>query len=131
MSMGRLNINSNLTRMLDSTFAQRQELASSLKDYRIMADFDGLLVAIDKNHPVNLYVSDLPNGRMVGISVTGKSYDIDGFKCIWSIHLDTLRSRLHNVFPCWYERQLDKEGKGAIKDVIKFIKDNHPMNKGF
>ena len=120
-------MNSDLTRMLDSTFAQRQELASSLKDYRIMADFDGLLVAIDLNHPVNLYVSDLPNWRRTGISVTGKPFDIDGFKVIWSIHLDTLRSRLHNVFPCWYERQLDKEGKGAIKEVLKFIKDNHPM----
>ena len=122
-------MNSNLTRMLDSTFAQRQEYSSSLKDYRIMADFDGLLVAIDLNHPVNLYVSDLPNGRRTGISVTGRSYDIDGFKLVWAIHLDTLRSRLHNVCPCWYERQLDKEGKGAIKEVLKFIKDNHPMNK--
>ena len=119
-------MNSNLTRMLDSTFAQRQELASSLKDYRIMADFDGLLVAIDKNHPVNLYVSDLPNGRRVGVSVTGKTYDIDGFKVIWSIHLDALRSRLHDACPSWYESQLDKEGKGAIKEVLKFIKDNFP-----
>ena len=122
-------MNSNLTRMLDGTFAQRQEYASSLKDYKILSDFDGLLVAIDKNHPVNLYVSDLPNGRRTGISVTGRSYDIDGFKGIWEIHLDTLRSRLHNVCPCWYERQLDKEGKGAIKEVLKFIKDNHSMNK--
>ena len=119
-------MNSNLTRMLDGTFAQRQEYASSLKDYKILADFDGLLVAIDKNHPVNLYVSDLPNGRRTGISVTGKPYDIDGFKVVWAIHLDTLRSRLHNVCPCWYERQLDKEGKGAIKEVLKFIRDNHP-----
>ena len=123
-------MNSNLTRMLDSTFAQRQELASSLKDYKILADFDGLLVAIDKNHPVNLYVSDLQSGRRAGISVTGKSYDIDGFKGIWAIHLDTLRSRLHDVCPSWYESQLDKEGKGAIKEVLKFIKDNHPTNKG-
>jgi hypothetical protein len=122
-------MNSNLTRMIDSTFAQRQELASSLKDYKILSDFDGLLVAIDKNHPVNLYVSDLPNGRRTGISVTGKLYDIDGFRGILAIHLDTLRSRLHNVCPCWYEHQLDKEGKGAIKEVLKFIKDNHPMNK--
>lgn len=123
-------MNSNLTRMLDGTFAQRQEYASSLKDYKILADFDGLLVAIDKNRPVNLYVSDLPNGRRTGISVTGKAYDFDGFKGIWLIHLDTLRSRLHEVCPYWYERQLDKEGKGAIKEVLKFIKDNHPMNKG-
>ena len=121
-------MNSNLP-TFNGTFAQRQEYASSLKDYKILADFDGLLVAIDKNHPVNLYVSDLPNGRRTGISVTGRSYDIDGFKVIWSIHLDTLRSRLHNVCPCWYERQLDKEGKGAIKEVLKFIKDDHPMNK--
>ena len=85
-----------------------------------------LLVAIDLNHPVNLYVSDLPNGRRTGISVTGKSYGLDGFKVIWSIHLDTLRSRLHDVCPSWYEDQLDKEGKGAIKEVLKFIKDNHP-----
>ena len=120
-------MNSNLTRMLDSTFAQRQEYASSLKEYKILADFDGLLVAIDKNQPVNLYVSDLPNGRRTGISVTGKPYDIDGFKCIWSIHLDTLRTRLHDICPSWYEDQLDKEGKGAIKEVLKFIKDNHPM----
>ena len=119
-------MNSDLD-MNNATFAQRQEYASSLKDYRILADFDGLLVAIDKNHPVNLYVSDLPNGRRAGISVTGKSYDVDGFKVVWSIHLDTLRSRLHNVCPSWYERQLDKEGKGAIKEVLKFIKDNHPM----
>ena len=124
-------MNSNLTRMLDGTFAQCQEYASSLKDYKTIGAFDGLLVAIDKNHPVNLYVSDLPNGRRTGISVTGKSHDLDGFKGVWSIHLDTLRSRLHNVCPCWYERQLDKEGKGAIKEVLKFIKDNHPMNKGF
>ena len=123
-------MNSNLTRMLDGNFAQRQEYASSLKDYKILAYFDGLLVAIDKNHPVNLYVSDLPNGRRTGVSVTGKSYDIDDFKVIWLIHLDTLRSRLHDVCPSWYERQLDKEGKGAIKEVLKFIKDNHPMNKG-
>ena len=122
-------MSSNLTTMLDGTFAQRQEQASSLKDYKILADFDGLLVAIDSNHPVNLYVSDLPNGRRTGISVTGKSYDIDGFKVIWLIHLDTLRSRLHDVCPSWYERQLDKEGKGAIKEVLKFIKDNHQMNK--
>ena len=122
-------MNSNLTTMLDDTFAQRQEHASSLKDYKILADFDGLLVAIDKNHPVNLYVSDLPNGRRTGISVTGRSYDIDGFKVVWAIHLDTLRSRLHDVCPSWYERQLDKEGKGAIKEVLKFIKDNHQMNK--
>lgn len=120
-------MNSNLTTMLDGTFAQRQEYASSLKDYKILADFDGLLVAIDKNHPVNLYVSDLPNGRQIGVSVTGKSYDIDGFKGIWSIHLDILRSRLHDVCPSWYESQLDKDGKGAIKGVLKFIKDNHPM----
>lgn len=123
-------MNSNLTRMLDGTFAQRQEYTSSLKDYKVLADFDGLLVAIDKNHPVNLYVSDLPKGRRTSISVTGKSYDVDGFKVIWSIHLDTLRSRLHNVCPSWYEDQLDKEGKGAIKEVLKFIKDNHPTNKG-
>ena len=123
-------MNSNLTRMLDGTFAQRQELASSLKDYKILAEFDGLLVAIDKNHTVNLYVSDLPNGRRTGVSVTGRSYDIDGFKCIWSIHLDTLRTRLHDMCPSWYEDQLDKEGKGAIKEVLKFIKDNHPTNKG-
>ena len=119
-------MSSNLTRMLDGNFAQRQEYTSSLKDYKNLADFDGLLVAIDKNHPVDLYVSDLPNGRRTGISVTGKSYDIDGFKMIWSIHLDTLRSRLHDVCPSWYERQLDKEGKGAIKEVLKFIKDNFP-----
>ena len=116
--------------MTNATFAQRQEYASSLKDYEILADFDGLLVAIDKNNPVNLYVSDLPNGRRTGISVTGKAYDVDGFKVIWLIHLDTLRSRLHDVCPSWYERQLDKEGKGAIKEAIKFIKDNHPTNKG-
>ena len=60
-------MNSNLIRMLDSTFAQRQEYTSSLKDYKILADFDGLLVAIDLNNPVNLYVSDLPNGRQTGI----------------------------------------------------------------
>ena len=119
-------MNSNLT-TFNGTFAQRQEYSSSLKDYKILADFDGLLIAIDKNHPVNLYVSDLPNGRRTGISVTGKSYDIDGFKCIWSIHLDTLRTRLHDMCPSWYEDQLDKEGKGAIKEVLKFIKDNHPM----
>lgn len=112
--------------MNNATFAQRQEYASSLKDYKVLADFDGLLVAIDKNNPVNLYVSDLPNGRRTGISVTGKSYDLDGFKVIWSIHLDALRSRLHNVSPSWYERQLDKDGKGAIKEVLKFIKDNFP-----
>ena len=123
-------MNSNLTRMLDGTFAQRQEYASSLKDHKILADFDGLLVAIDLNHPVNLYVSDPPNGRRTGISVTGKSYDIDGFKGVWSIHLDTLRTRLHDMCPSWYEDQLDKEGKGAIKEVLKFIKDNHPTNKG-
>jgi hypothetical protein len=121
-------MSSDLT-TFNGTFAQRQEYTSSLKDYKILADFDGLLVAINLNHPVNLYASDLPNGRRTGISVTGKSYDIDGFKGVWSIHLDTLRSRLHNVCPCWYERQLDKEGKGAIKEVLKFIKDNHPMNK--
>lgn len=93
-----------------------------------MANFDGLLIAIDKNHPVNLYVSDdLPNGRQIGVSVTGKPYDIDGFKGVWLIHLDTLRSRLRDVCPSWYDRQLDKEGKGAIKEVLKFIKDNHPM----
>lgn len=119
-------MNSNLD-MNNATFAQRQDYASSLKDYRILADFDGLLVAIDLNHPVNLYVSDLPNGRRTGISVTGKSYDIDCFKVVWLIHLDALRSRLHNVCPSWYERQLDKEGKCAIKEVLKFIKDNHPM----
>ncbi|WAW11569.1 hypothetical protein vBAcePPAc_0192 [Aeromonas phage vB_AceP_PAc] len=118
-------MNSNLD-MHNATFAQRQELASSLKDYKILATFDGLLVAIDKNHPVNLYVSYLPNGRRTGISVTGKAYDIDGFKMIWSIHLETLRSRLHDVCPSWYERQLDKEGKGAINEVLKFIKDNFP-----
>ena len=123
-------MNSNLTRMLDGTFAQRQEYASSLKDYKVLATFDGLLVAIDKNQPVNLYVSDLPNGRRTGISVTGKVYDVDGFKVIWLIHLDTLRSRLHDVCPCWYERQLDKEGKGVIREVLKFIKDNHPTNRG-
>ncbi len=121
-------MNSNLD-MNNATFAQRQEYASSLKDYKVLATFDGLLVAIDKNHPVNLYVSDLPNGRRTGISVTGKSYDIDGFKCILSIHLDTLRTRLYDFYPSWYEDQLDKEGKGAIKEVLKFIKDNHPMNK--
>ena len=119
-------MNSNLD-MNNATFAQRQELISSLKDYRILADFDGLLVAIDKNHPVNLYVSDLPNGRQIGVSVIGEAYDIDGFKGVWLIHLDTLRSRLHDVCPSWYELQLDKEGKGAIKEVLKFIKDNHPM----
>ena len=119
-------MNSNMD-MNNATFAQRQEYASSLKDYKILATFDGLLVAIDKNHPVDLYASDLPNGRRTGISVTGKAYDIDGFKAIWSIHLDALRSRLHNVCPSWYDRQLDKEGKGAIKEVLKFIKDNHPM----
>lgn len=123
-------MNSNLTRMLDGTFAQRQELAATLKDYKVLATFDGLLIAIDSNHPVNLYVSDLPNGRRTGISVTGKLYDIDGFKCIWAIHLDTLRSKLHDVCPSWYERQLDKEGKGAIREVLKFIKDNHPTNRG-
>lgn len=123
-------MNSNLD-MNNATFAQRQEYASSLKDYKIVADFDGLLVAIDKNHPVNLYVSDLPNGRRTGVSVTGKSYDIDGFKVIWLIHLDALRSRMHNVCPSWYESQLDKDGKGAIKEVLKFIKDNHPTNKEF
>lgn len=122
-------MNSDLTRF-NGTFAQRQELAASLKDYKILSDFDGLLVAIDSNHPVNLYVSDLPNGRRTGISVTGKSYDIDGFKGICMIHLDTLRSRLHDVCPSWYEDQLDKEGKVAIKEVLKFIKDNHPTNKG-
>ena len=125
MNMGWLNMSSNLD-MNNATFAQRQEYASSLKDYRILADFDGLLVAIDKSHPVNLYVSDLPNGRRTGVSVTGKSYDIDGFKGIRAIHLDTLRSSLHDVCPCWYERQLDKDGKGAIKEVLKFIKDNFP-----
>lgn len=119
-------MSSNLT-TFNGTFAQRQEYASSLKDYKILADFEGLLVAIDLNHPVNLYVSDLPNGRRTRISVTGKAYDVDGFKVIWLIHLDTLRSRLHNVCPSWYERQLDKDGKGAIKEVLKFIKDNHPM----
>lgn len=118
-------MNSNLT-TFNGTFAQRQEYASSLKDYKILANFDGLLVAIDKNHPVSLYVSDLPNGRRTGISVTGKSYDVDGFKVIWLIHLDTLRSRLHDVCPSWYEDQLDKEGKGSIKEVLKFIKDNFP-----
>ena len=87
-------MSSNLTTTFNSTFAQRQEYASSLKDYKVLATFDGLLVAIDLNHPVNLYVSDLPNGRRTGISVTGKSYDIDGFKAILAIHLDTLRSRL-------------------------------------
>ena len=122
-------MSSNLD-MHNATFAQRQEYVSSLKDYKVLDTFDGLLVAIDLNYPVNLYVSDLPNGRQIGVSVTGKSYDIDGFKVIWSIHLDTLRSRLHNVCPSWYEDQLDKEGKGAIKEVLKFIKDNHPMNKG-
>ena len=122
-------MNSNLN-LNNATFAQRQELASSLKDYKILADFDGLLIAIDKNHPVNLYVSDLPNGRRTGVSVTGKSYDIDGFKVIRLIDLDTLRSRLHNVCPSWHEDQLDKEGKGAIKEVLKFIKDNHPTNRG-
>lgn len=121
-------MNSNLD-MNNATFAQRQELASSLKDYKILADFDGLLVAIDKNHPVNLYVSDLPNGRWVGVSVTGKPYDIDGFKWIWSIHLDTLRSRLHDVCPSWYEKQLDKDDKGSIKEAVKFIKDNFPQIK--
>ena len=119
-------MNSNLD-MNNATFAQRQEYASSLKDYEILADFDGLLIAIDKNHPVNLYMSDLPNGRRVGVSVTGKAYDINGFKVIWLIHLDALRSKLHDVCPSWYERQLDKDGKGAIKEVLKFIKDNHPM----
>lgn len=118
-------MSSNLDRT-NATFAQRQEYASSLKDYEILADFDGLLVAIDKNNPVNLYVSDLPNGRRTGISVTGKPYDIDGFKVIWLIHLDALRSRLHDACPSWYESQLDKEGKGAIKEVLKFIKDNFP-----
>lgn len=118
-------MNSNLD-MNNTTFAQRQEYVSSLKDHKILATFDGLLVAIDKNHPVNLYVSDLPNGRRTGISVTGKLYDVDGFKMIRSIHLDTLRSRLRDVCPSWYERQLDKEGKGAIKEVLKFIKDNFP-----
>lgn len=118
-------MNSNLT-MNNSTFAQRQERVSSLKDYEILADFDGLLVAIDKNHPVNLYVSDKPNGRQTGIAFNHKSYDIDGFKWVWAIHLDNLRTRLHDVYPSWYERQLDKEGKGAIKEVIKFIKDNFP-----
>lgn len=112
--------------MNNATFAQRQEHTSSLKNYKILADFDGLLVAIDKNHPVNLYVSDLPNGRRAGVSVTGKPYDIDGFKGVWLVHLDALRSRLHNVCPSWYESQLDKEGKGAIKEVLKFIKDNFP-----
>ena len=121
-------MNSNLTATFNGTFAQRQEHASSLKDYKVLATFDGLLIAIDSNHPVNLYVSDLPNGRRTGISVTGKSYDIDGFKCIWAI-LDNLRSKLHDVCPSWYERQLDKEGKGAIREVLKFIKDNHPTNK--
>ena len=38
-------MNSNLD-MSNATFAQRQEYASSLKDYEILADFDGLLVAI-------------------------------------------------------------------------------------
>lgn len=123
-------MSSNLN-MNNATFAQRQEYVSSLKDYKILSDFDGLLVAIDLNNPVNLYVSDLPNGRRTGISVTGKLYDIDGFRGILAIHLDTLRSRLHNVCPSWYEDQLDKEGKGAIREVLKFIKDNHPMNKGF
>ena len=118
-------MNSNMD-INNATFAQRQELASSLKDYEVLADFDGLLVAIDKNHPVNLYVSDLPNGRRVGVSVTGKPYDLDGFKLVMSNHLDTLRSRLHNVCPSWYDRQRDKEGKGAIKEVLKFIKDNFP-----
>lgn len=121
-------MNSNLD-MNNATFAQRQEYVSSLKDYKILADFDGLLVAIDKNHPVNLHVSDLPNGRRTGISVTGKPYDIDGFKVIWSIHLDALRSRLHNVCPSWYERELDKPNKGRIKEVIQFIKENHPSNR--
>lgn len=119
-------MNSNLD-MNNATFAQRQEYASSLKDYKILADFDGLLVAIDKNHHVNLYVSDLPNGRRTGVSVTGKAYDIDGFKGVWLIHLDTLRSRLHDCCPSWYERELDKPNKGRIKEVIQFIKDNHPM----
>ena len=118
-------MNSNMD-VNNATFAQRQEYASSLKDYKVLADFDGLLVAIDKNHPVNLYVSDLPNGRQIGVSVTGKAYDADGFKVVWLIHLDTLRSRLHDVCPSWYERELDKEGKGAIKEVLKFIKDNFP-----
>lgn len=119
-------MNSNLT-MFNGTFAQRQEYVSSLKDYKILANFDGLLIAIDLNHPVNLYVSDKPNGRQTGIAFNHKPYDIDGFKCIWSIHLDTLRTRLHDMCPSWYEDQLDKEGKGAIKEVLKFIKDNHPM----
>lgn len=121
-------MNSNLD-MNNATFAQRQEYASSLKDYEILADFDGLLIAIDKNHPVNLYVSDLPNGRRVGVSVIGKPYDLDGFKLVMSNHLDTLRSRLHNVCPSWYERELDKPNKGRIKEVIQFIKDNHPSNR--
>lgn len=84
------------------------------------------MVAIDKNHPVNLYVSDNPNGRQTGIAFNHKPYDVDGFKWIWSIHLDNLRSRLHDVCPSWYEAQLDKEGKGSIKAAIKFIKDNFP-----
>lgn len=71
-------MNSNLD-INNATFAQRQEYTSSLKEYRILADFDGLLVAIDKNHPVNLYVSDLPNGRRTDLKWFGQF--------IW-IHLD-------------------------------------------
>lgn len=118
-------MNSNLT-IHNSTFAQRQEYASSLKNYKILADFDGLLIAIDLNHPVNLYVSDLPNGRRTGAAFNNKPYDIDGFKVIWSIHLDTLRTKLHDYCPTWYEHQLDKTGKGMIKEVISFIKENFP-----
>lgn len=112
--------------MNNSAFAQRQEYVSSLKNYKILAEFDGLLVAIDLNRPVNLYVSDKPNGRQTGIAFNNKPYDIDAFKWIWSIHLDNIRSRLHDVCPSWYERQLDKDGKGAIKEAVKFIKDNFP-----
>ena len=39
-------MNSDLT-TFNGTFAQRQEYASSLKDYKILADFDGLLISID------------------------------------------------------------------------------------
>ena len=118
-------MNSDMT-MFNSTFVERQRSASSLKNYKILADFDGLLIAIDLNNPTNLYFSDKPNGRIVGYAC-GKHYDIDGFVWIWSIHLDTLRSRLKNKAPNWYDRQSDMEGKGKIKEAIQFIKDNFPV----
>ena len=49
---------------------------------------------------------------------------------MFTLVLMEYENSLPDVRPYWYEDQLDKEGKGAIKEVLKLIKDNHPMNKG-